>query len=665
MSRAARFALAAGLSLSVACVGDQATTPDVGPPLAVISDGAHEFGNPDFFFLTPISNPAGDLDFRDRPFNAALRPVVEVCELDAATVDELDDIPPPLCRSLPPVFRATTEVSVSAEDYHVNWQTDESNEGAGLDPTKFYRIQVFPSEGADQLGSADVDVLSTGRELKNVATGEVVALIDGRTLPIRFRIESAALCDPPGSSPCSSETINLADGGTVTLEDGTGDRVDIPSQDPDAPVITVTLERCPGFAIPGFDRFGECLRITADPPLNRAEPLSPPAVVSLCSVLTDPTLPPVSDPRHDLVTLFRQDGGAIFELRHAPDRCRDPQLGSVQPRGAFGLARAGWGLFARALGDMLLPPKLYATTLMLDVGPSGETDFFSDFQFFLPTSTLLGYEVASSETFTVAGGNFLRSTAVCPAGKVVFGGGAQVVTEGAADFNTLLQESAPGQVGSGESLRDVWLVSVQNDDEGPHSIRILAVCANRLSGYEVASSETFTVAGGNFLRSTAVCPAGKVVFGGGAQVVTEGTADFNTRLQESAPGQVGSGESLRDVWLVSVQNDDEGSHSIRIFAVCANPPPGYEVVSSETFTVAGGNFLRSTAVCPAGKVVFGGGAQVVTEGTADFNTRLQESASGQVGSGESLRDVWLVSIQNDDEGSHSIRIFATCASLGA
>lgn len=46
--------------------------------------------------------------------------------------------------------------------------------------------------------------------------------------------------------------------------------------------------------------------------------------------------------------------------------------------------------------------------------------------------------------------------------------------------------------------------------------------------------------GGGFVRGNGTCPTGKVVIGGGAQVIGEGSADFLTALQESAPGTAGA-----------------------------------------------------------------------------------------------------------------------------
>ncbi|MBI4542543.1 MAG: hypothetical protein HY705_05895, partial [Gemmatimonadetes bacterium] len=69
------------------------------------------------------------------------------------------------------------------EYYIVNWHTDQF----ALDPAVTYRIRALV--GDVELGFADVDVVSGGKELKDVSTGEFIPLLDGRTLPIKFRIE--------------------------------------------------------------------------------------------------------------------------------------------------------------------------------------------------------------------------------------------------------------------------------------------------------------------------------------------------------------------------------------------------------------------------------------------------------------------------------------------
>lgn len=70
---------------------------------------------------------------------------------------------------------------------------------------KMYRIRVSLREM--ELGYVDVDVLSSGSELRNVDTGEFVPLLDGRTLSIKFRLEYGI------TLPVTFEAAHGANGG--------------------------------------------------------------------------------------------------------------------------------------------------------------------------------------------------------------------------------------------------------------------------------------------------------------------------------------------------------------------------------------------------------------------------------------------------------------------
>ncbi|HWP36166.1 MAG TPA: PQQ-binding-like beta-propeller repeat protein, partial [Gemmatimonadales bacterium] len=160
MSRRTLVALAM-LTALASCAG-----PDrvVDPPSLAISDGATG-GNAHFYFLPPLvprPSPTG-------VFDPTLEPIVRI----TANGSPLMDLP------------ATP--SAADEHYHVNWHTN----GAGLNPRVTYRLTVL-AEGV-ALGFADVIVLPNGKGLKNINTGEYVGLADGRTLPIKFRIEKGAI----------------------------------------------------------------------------------------------------------------------------------------------------------------------------------------------------------------------------------------------------------------------------------------------------------------------------------------------------------------------------------------------------------------------------------------------------------------------------------------
>ncbi len=82
-------------------------------------------------------------------------------------------------------------VRESSAGYIVNWHTTDFN----LAVNSLYRVKV--SIGGQCLGHADVDVVGSGKDLKNVDTNQYIPLLDDRTLPIKFRIEDGALSHPP------------------------------------------------------------------------------------------------------------------------------------------------------------------------------------------------------------------------------------------------------------------------------------------------------------------------------------------------------------------------------------------------------------------------------------------------------------------------------------
>ena len=151
-----------------------------GEPQLSIEDAVHNEGNPHFYWMPPlVSNPS-----HAGTFQGGLAPVVEICEWDGAGC------------VLPLVAEFTTTTGPGSETvrtvpedelYIVNWHTGQVE----LDASRSYRI-VAKVDG-HELGHADVDVVDNGRQLRNVDTGEYIALIDGGTLPIKFRIEDGAL----------------------------------------------------------------------------------------------------------------------------------------------------------------------------------------------------------------------------------------------------------------------------------------------------------------------------------------------------------------------------------------------------------------------------------------------------------------------------------------
>lgn len=169
MLRLKRAAAVVAVLAVAACSADSKSplAPDAARP--TISDAAHAGVVPGFYFLPPmVSNPStsGTLD-------SNLQPRVEICELVGST-----------CGTIIATFNFGSDVSLNGNHYQVNWHTNNYN----LNVNKNYRISVF--QGTFRLGYADVDVVGSNKDLKNVDTDQYIGLLDDRTLPIKFRIET-------------------------------------------------------------------------------------------------------------------------------------------------------------------------------------------------------------------------------------------------------------------------------------------------------------------------------------------------------------------------------------------------------------------------------------------------------------------------------------------
>jgi surface protein len=147
-----------------------------GDVLHAISDGIHN-GREGFYFLPPlVKDPA-----HTGTFDASLSPVVEICET-------------PECAALHARFSMTegtgseiVRLDVQAEHYTVNWHTNRT--GTVLGQT--YRVRV--SVAGTVLGYADIQMTANGAAARKTPNGEVIGVVHGRTLPVKFRIEAGAV----------------------------------------------------------------------------------------------------------------------------------------------------------------------------------------------------------------------------------------------------------------------------------------------------------------------------------------------------------------------------------------------------------------------------------------------------------------------------------------
>jgi hypothetical protein len=328
------------LFLVLACQDNSTPTEPQGlgaptGPVGLISDGANG-GNPDFFFLPPmVSNPVSDPNYEAGKSNNTLARslTVEVCLLQAAPVNAQGQPVATDCVAGPPVkkFPAGSVQLLGGPEWHyqVQWNTRESN----LDVTKYYRIKVLIEGLSTPLGLADVDPMENKSQLKNTRTGEVIALIDDSTLPIKFRVEK-------GGGPTLCGGAVLCGSGSITNTTPTGEPqfvrvaasdgsivagVQIPSGflPPDGPqtvVLTISAvntgannvaegtQAIPCHANLPLQQFNSCFHFRTYPELAVIEGSEEghqfliPITVAVCFVLHD-----IEDPREPWVQLWSSD----------------------------------------------------------------------------------------------------------------------------------------------------------------------------------------------------------------------------------------------------------------------------------------------------------------------------------------------------------------------
>ena len=209
------LSLAVGLA---ACADPTGTTaPNARYPRFDIADAARDYKS-GFYWLPPIvKQPTVS-----GTFDASLAPTVEICQLVNETT----------CGDIIATYTMTSGPggeTVRLQDgthFRVNWHAKDFE----LSTTSSYRISV--RAGADNvlLGYADVQPANNASGFKNLDTGEQIGLVDGRTLPIRFRIETGIVGSVAVEPAEASATVGGTQQFTATVRDLHGNVVSAPVQ---------------------------------------------------------------------------------------------------------------------------------------------------------------------------------------------------------------------------------------------------------------------------------------------------------------------------------------------------------------------------------------------------------------------------------------------------
>ena len=370
----------------VGCHADRALPPG---PSAEIQDAIQNGGNAFFFWLPPTVNQHAP---SNQVFSRKLRPVVTIVDQGPAGVN---------CHVGNTVRTfAGSDITVSNATYFVNWHTDQDD----LHAECTYRItvNVGPRLNSPELGFADVDVVSSGNQLKNVDTDEFIPLLDDRTLPITFFIGVGATCNPLGGSDCGEGVARPGENTLIVSNSGNAGVFLRAGAVNDETTITIQSvdqrfregEECiPRLAdqFPGTPETLDngCYDFRADPPLavvnNNDGTFNEGfnATVGICPPIAAMNL---DHETLDLIQIFRIDdlgegNGVGLPNVSAPFLRCDPHFSP-----SFGSRPSLFGDLARAFAAIVSPRPLYAGThrMMFDLGAGGSTPGFSRFAWALP-----------------------------------------------------------------------------------------------------------------------------------------------------------------------------------------------------------------------------------------------------------------------------------------
>ncbi|HLZ45722.1 MAG TPA: hypothetical protein VKQ05_08595 [Gemmatimonadales bacterium] len=368
---------------------------------ALIVDGAHS-GNPHFFFLPPLV-PDPSSFFTAGQFNAHLAPTVEVCQLDGDP-----SLGTANCTGTLVFGPAIMALDLTDQQYQLNWDTQAS----ALDPTAFYRIVVRGAAQGTSLGSLDVDPVLGG--MKNLKTGDVVVFQDGRTLPIKVRIENGAFGSTNSNDFVEQVVPGTIASGFLDVTTNTGFAgARFPSGWLPAGIdqVVVIIERIPVDESTGatclssglLEKEG-CYRFRTDPDLHTLElSFAKNVTVGVCfevvSAVGNPNdLPFVIHRREEFSGELVGAAVPLVEQQAPFLRCDSftptgTTIGAALRSGHLGdAARAGLAMLSRGVGSLIEPRAAHA----VDLGAGGSTDGFSRFGWAERDTMFVGPNVPTS-----------------------------------------------------------------------------------------------------------------------------------------------------------------------------------------------------------------------------------------------------------------------------
>jgi len=220
---------------------------------------------------------------------------------------------------------------------------------------------------------------------------------------------------------------------------------------------------------------------------------------------------------------------------------------------------------------------------------------------------------------SIAAGATGQSTAACPSGSIVTGGGF------AAGNNMVAYTHS--MVGNG------WRAYVKNNSASDQLLNAYAICLSNTGGTTNQYWTQVTASAGGIGHAVAICPAGSVVTGGGYASNPDNLQVYNSMKN-------GNG------WETYAKNLSGSDQLLNAYAICLSGTTGGTADASIQITIAGNNADGASVACSSGIVTGGGFALgnnlVIYNTSMGVDNTHWESYATNTAAGNQLMNIYAI-----------------------
>lgn len=259
-------------------------------------------------------------------------------------------------------------------------------------------------------------------------------------------------------------------------------------------------------------------------------------------------------------------------------------------------------------------------------------------------------KVSASDSTTLK-----QVAAVCPAGKRVVGGGAEIVN---GRGQVVLQRLQPLRTATDER----FVAGAREDASGygrDWRLRAFAVCADPLPGQQIIAS-TAPVSSDSQQSLVGLCPNGQREIGFGGRINNGGGQVRLTDLYDF----FGPPSSLLIVGAREELDGYAGQWSLSSYTICANEAAASDFVLVAIPSPTNSMNKAATVTCPAGTRVHTAGAQLRADGIGQATTA--SLVIDKVGIDPTLTSVTVRAVEDETgtSAAWSVVSFALCGPPG-